>query len=112
MPVLSPAGGGSHGPQQGQRVLQGDAFAQIADGKYPFVSRGDASGTHTKEISLWPEDLGITTEADSVADYTDWYTYSNAGMGACLAMANETNAYILSDKATFLTFEANGGIVE
>lgn len=89
-----------------------DAFAQIADGKYPFVSRGDASGTHTKEISLWPEDLGITTEADSVADYTDWYTYSNAGMGACLAMANETNAYILSDKATFLTFEANGGIVE
>ena len=89
-----------------------DAFAQIAEGKYPFVSRGDASGTHTKEIALWPEDLGITTEADSVADYTDWYTYSNAGMGACLTMANEQGAYILSDKATFLTFEKNGGIVE
>ena len=89
-----------------------DAFAQIAEGEYPFVSRGDASGTHTKEISLWPEELGITTEADSVADYTGWYTYSNAGMGACLAMANETDAYILSDKATFLTFEANGGVVE
>ncbi len=89
-----------------------DAFALIAEGEYPFVSRGDASGTHTKEISLWPEELGITTEADSVADYTGWYTYSNAGMGACLAMANETDAYILSDKATFLTFESNGGVVE
>ena len=89
-----------------------DAFALIAEGEYPFVSRGDASGTHTKEISLWPEDLGITTEADSVADYTSWYTYSNAGMGACLTMANELDGYILSDKATFLTFEKNGGIIE
>lgn len=84
-----------------------DAFALIADGKYPFVSRGDASGTHTKEVSLWPEDLGITTDEASVADYTDWYTYSNAGMGACLTMADEMNAYILSDKATFLAFKAN-----
>ena len=89
-----------------------DAFKAIADGKFAFVSRGDNSGTHTKEISLWPEDLGITTESDSVAEYTDWYTYSNAGMGVCLTMAEETGAYILSDKATFLTFQANGGIME
>jgi len=88
-----------------------DAFKRIADGKYPFVSRGDLSGTHTKEISLWPEELGITTEASSVADYSEWYMYSNAGMGVCLTMANEMDAYILSDKATFLTFRANGGIV-
>ena len=87
-----------------------DAFKRIADGKYPFVSRGDLSGTHTKEVSLWPEELGITTDADSVADYTEWYLYSNAGMGVCLTMANEMDAYILSDKATFLTFRANGGI--
>jgi len=85
-----------------------DAFKAIAEGEYAFVSRGDNSGTHTKEISLWPEDLGITTEADSVKDY-GWYTYSNAGMGACLTMAEETGAYILSDKATFLTFVANNG---
>jgi ABC-type tungstate transport system permease subunit len=84
-----------------------DAFAAIADGKYPFVSRGDNSGTHTKEVSLWPESLGITTEADSIANYTDWYTSSNAGMATCLTMAEETHAYILSDKATFLTFAAN-----
>jgi len=89
-----------------------DAFAAIAEGKYAFVSRGDNSGTHTKEISLWPEDLGITVEADSVADYTDWYNYSGAGMGVCLTMAEEMGAYILSDKATVLTFQANGGIME
>lgn len=89
-----------------------DAFAAIAEGKYPFVSRGDQSGTHTKEISLWPEDLGITTDAASVEGYADWYTYSNAGMGVCLTMAEETGAYILSDKATFLTFQANNGVIE
>ena len=89
-----------------------DAFAAIADGKYAFVSRGDQSGTHTKEISLWPEDLGITADAASVEGYADWYTYSNAGMGVCLTMAEETGAYILSDKATFLTFRANNGVIE
>ncbi len=88
-----------------------DAFAAIAEGEFPFVSRGDNSGTHTKEISLWPEDLGITTEAESVADYS-WYSYSNAGMGVCLTMAEETGAYILSDKATYLTFYANDGVIE
>jgi len=88
------------------------AFAAIAEGKYTFVSRGDGSGTHTKEISLWPEELGITSEAESVANYTDWYNFSNAGMGVCLTMAEEMGAYILSDKATFLTFAANGGIMD
>ena len=80
------------------------AFQAIADGKFPFISRGDGSGTHTKELSLWPEALGITAEAESFRDYTDWYTSANAGMGACLVMAEETGAYILTDKATFLTF--------
>lgn len=88
-----------------------DAFAAIAEGEFPFVSRGDNSGTHTKELSLWPEDLGITAEAESVKDYS-WYTSSNAGMGVCLTMAEETGAYILSDKATFLSFQANNGVME
>ncbi len=88
-----------------------DAFARISEGKFPFVSRGDLSGTHTKEVSLWPEDLAITTDAASVAAYSEWYAYSNAGMGVCLTMANEMNAYILSDKATFLAFRANGGMI-
>ncbi len=88
-----------------------DAFAAIAEGKYPFISRGDNSGTHTKEISLWPEELGITVEAESFADYTEWYVSANTGMGACLVMAEEMGGYILTDKATFLTFVANDGIM-
>jgi len=89
-----------------------DAFAAIAAGEYPFISRGDGSGTHTKELSLWPEELGITEDAETFADYTGWYTSANAGMGTCLVMAEEMGAYILTDKATFLTFVANGGIME
>ena len=87
-----------------------DAFASIAAGEYTFVSRGDASGTHTKELALWAEDLGITKEAESFKDYA-WYNSANAGMGACLVMAEEMGAYILTDKATFLTFVANDGVM-
>lgn len=88
------------------------AFAAIADGGFLFVSRGDKSGTHTKELSLWPEEMGITEEAETFEAYKDWYISANSGMGVCLTMANEQGAYILSDKATFLTFRANGGILE
>ena len=88
------------------------AFRAIADGKYPFISRGDNSGTHTKELSLWPEELGITAEAESFKDYTDWYVSANTTMGACLVMAEEMGAYILTDKATFLTFAANEGRID
>ena len=88
-----------------------DAFAAIAEGKYTFISRGDASGTHTKELALWPEALGITKEAESFAAYTDWYISANTGMGACLVMAEQMGAYILTDKATFLTFQANDGVI-
>ena len=88
-----------------------DAFAAISAGKFTFISRGDASGTHTKEISLWPADLGLTTDAASFAAYTEWYVSANTGMGACLVMAEEMGAYILTDKATFLTFVANDGVM-
>ena len=87
------------------------AFKAIADGKFTFVSRGDGSGTHTKELSLWPEELGITAEAESFKDYTDWYISANTGMGAFLVMAEQMGAYILTDKATFLTFLANDGVM-
>ena len=86
-----------------------DAFAAIANGKYPFISRGDGSGTHTKELALWPQELGITAEPESFADYVEWYTSANAGMGACLVMAEEMHGYILTDKATFLAFVAADG---
>ena len=87
------------------------AFKAIADGKYTFISRGDGSGTHTKELSLWPAELGITADATSFAAYTDWYVSANAGMGSCLVMAEEMGGYILTDKATFLTFVANNGVM-
>ena len=86
-----------------------DAFKAIADGKHKFISRGDGSGTHTKELALWPAELGIAKEAESFAAYTEWYVSANTGMGACLVMAEEMEAYILTDKATFLTFVANDG---
>ena len=88
-----------------------DAFAAIAEGKFLFISRGDGSGTHTKELALWPAELGITKEADSFVNYVDWYISANTGMGACLVMAEEMGAYILTDKATFLTFVANDGVM-
>lgn len=86
-----------------------DAFASIADKECIFISRGDGSGTHTKELSLWPEELGITEAPESFADYTNWYTSANSGMGACLVMAEEMGGYVLTDKATFLVFQLNNG---
>ena len=86
-----------------------DAFARIAEGKFPFVSRGDLSATHATEAALWPSSLGITTNPASVSTLGEWYFSGNANMSASLTMANEMEAYILSDKATFLAFQANGG---
>ena len=86
-----------------------DAFAAIAEGKFVFISRGDGSGTHTKELSLWPEDLGITAEAESFADYTEWYTSANAGMGACLVMAEQMGGYI-PVSYTHLTLPTNDSV--
>ena len=89
-----------------------DAFAKIAETKTHFISRGDGSGTHTKELSLWPAELGITAEPETFEQYADWYVSANAGMGACLVMAEEMGAYILTDKATYLTFVANDGVMD
>ncbi len=107
--VLCGPGADPAGAAESAGVRQ--AFAAIAQGEHLFISRGDGSGTHTKELSLWPEELGITQEAESFAAYTGWYRSANAGMGACLVMAEEQGGYILTDKATFLAFTANGGKV-
>ena len=107
--VLCGPGADPAGAAESAGVRQ--AFAAIARGEHLFISRGDGSGTHTKELSLWPEELGITQEAESFAAYTGWSRSANAGMGACLVMAEEQGGYILTDKATFLAFTANGGKV-
>ena len=83
-----------------------DGFAAIATTGSTFISRGDASGTHTAEVKLWPSSLNITSDPASAANYS-WYVSAGQGMGACLTMANERNAYVLTDKATFLSYKNN-----
>lgn len=67
-----------------------DAFKLIAE-KGIFISRGDKSGTHTKEISLWNPELKITADTSKLPDYT-WYISSGLGMGYCLTMTNVYSA--------------------
>jgi tungstate transport system substrate-binding protein len=68
----------------------------IAQSNAPFVSRGDNSGTHNLEKSLW-EDTGITPKGA-------WYVGSGQGMGTTLKIANDRNAYTISDRGTYLAF--------
>lgn len=74
-----------------------DAFKQIADKGATFDSRGDDSGTNTKELSIWAT-LGMTPTAD-----LGWYKSLGQGMGETLIAANEQSAYTLSDRATYLS---------
>jgi tungstate transport system substrate-binding protein len=78
-----------------------EAFAQIAARSATFVSRGDDSGTHTKEKSLWSA-AGLTPTVDS-----GWYLSIGQGMGETLLFANEKSAYTLSDRGTWLSQQAN-----
>ena len=71
-----------------------DAFTKIADARSPFITRGDASGTNSKELAIW-KSANITPEGD-------WYIESGQGMLASLQIASEKAAYTLSDRATFL----------
>ena len=70
------------------------ALKLIEQSKSPFVSRGDNSGTHNLEKSLWKQ-AGITPKGD-------WYIESGQGMGATLGIANERNAYTVTDRGTYL----------
>ena len=76
-----------------------DAFTKIAASGATFVSRGDSSGTNTKELALW-KSAGITPKGS-------WYLQSGQGMGATLQIASEKTAYTLTDTATFLSSQAN-----
>ena len=82
-----------------------DAFKKIAENPdATFVSRGDESGTHAAEMRIW----GIT-EMDPEGE--PWYMSTGQGMGASLTIANETGAYILTDKSTYLAHESSGSLV-
>ncbi len=78
-----------------------DALAAIAAGEATFASRGDDSGTHSKELGLW-EAAGVTPTADDA-----WYKSLGQGMGATLNFANEAGAYTLTDRGTLLSQRAS-----
>ncbi|MBN2026906.1 MAG: substrate-binding domain-containing protein [Actinobacteria bacterium] len=74
-----------------------DAFTMVAESQSTFISRGDESGTHTKELKIWDE-AGITPEGE-------WYVESGKGMGDTLRIASEEMAYTLTDRATYLNLK-------
>lgn len=79
-----------------------DAFRRLMEtGRGQFISRGDDSGTHSKEKSIW-EKAGYEYEAVTKAG--DWYLEAGSGMGHTLVMANEKQAYTLTDMGTFLAY--------
>jgi tungstate transport system substrate-binding protein len=89
------------GPEADPAGIKGEksaaaALKRIADKGARFVSRGDKSGTHTLELALWKL-AGVTPGAP-------WYIESGQGMGATLGIADDRNAYTLTDRATALAF--------
>ncbi len=78
-----------------------EALAAIAAAGAPFASRGDDSGTHTKELSLW-EKAGVTPDPAG-----GWYNSLGQGMGETLTFANEAGAYTLTDRGTYLSMRDN-----
>jgi tungstate transport system substrate-binding protein len=81
------------------------ALRTISDKAVPFLSRGDRSGTHLAEIGLW-KDAGVAISADKGS----WYREIGQGMGAALNMASASNAYVLSDRGTWLAFKNRGDL--
>lgn len=81
-----------------------DALTRIAQTQAPFVSRGDDSGTHKAERALWAA-AGVDPEAAGT-----WYRSVGAGMGAALNTASGLNAYVLSDRASWLNFGNKSGL--
>lgn len=96
------------GPQADPAGLKGMtdvavALAQIAAQQAPFVSRGDDSGTHKLELSLW----NIASVNVSAASGT-WYRETGAGMGGTLNIASGLDAYALTDRGTWISFKNRG----
>ncbi|MBA5776885.1 substrate-binding domain-containing protein [Stappia sp. F7233] len=81
------------------------ALKKIAEAKAPFASRGDDSGTHKKELSLWKA-AGVDVKAAS----GDWYRETGSGMGATLNAAAGMGAYALTDRATWISFKNKGDL--
>lgn len=103
--IIGPSGD----PANARNMTPADALAKIKEagmqdpGQVRFVSRGDDSGTHLREIAIWTaggHDYAVDIRGRAGA----WYIEAGAGMGATLRMANEKSAYTLVDIGTFLAF--------
>ncbi len=89
------------GPPRDPAAIRGTsdargAFQRIARTKSLFISRGDRSGTHTKELNFWKQ-TGLTRSLP-------WYLEAGRGMGAVLVIADQKRAYTLTDRGTYLAF--------
>jgi tungstate transport system substrate-binding protein len=78
------------------------AMKKIAAAKASFISRGDDSGTHTREKQLW--------KAAGVTPAGDWYLEAGRGMGEVITMATERQAYTLSDRGTWLAYKTKSDL--
>jgi tungstate transport system substrate-binding protein len=74
-----------------------EAFNNLISIKPKFISRGDDSGTHKKELAIW--------KINNLAPEGEWYTKAGTGMGSVLLLANEEQAYTLTDRGTYLAFK-------
>ncbi len=75
-----------------------EAFKRIAASGSTFISRGDASGTNAMEVSVWDR-LGMKPSGSA------WYLESGQGMGETIRIADQKNAYTMTDRATFIVME-------
>lgn len=91
------------GPAEDQASIRGvssvDAFSRIANTESIFISRGDESGTHKKELSIW--------EKADVEPSGSWYQETGGSMGQTLNVASEKSGYAITDRATYLSLLHN-----
>jgi tungstate transport system substrate-binding protein len=97
------------GPKSDPAVVKGKdiatALKAIEAKGAPFVSRGDRSGTHAAELALW-----IVAGIDIASAKGSWYREIGQGMGAALNTASAMNAYVLSDRGTWISFRNRGNL--
>ncbi len=101
------------GPENDPAVIKGmlpeDAFKKLANtGTTAFISRGDDSGTHSKEKAIW-HSAGYDYE--TIKQARKWYIEVGRGMGPTLLMASEKQAYTLTDIGTFLAYQGQIDLV-
>jgi len=105
-PASDPAGIKDMSPEDASKKLAEEGKKNPA--KVKFVSRGDNSGTHSKEKLIW---AAAGFKYEDIQKSGPWYIEAGKGMGPCLLMASEQQAYILADISTFLAYKGKLNLV-